>query len=77
MPEIPFQTGCAPIGLQTIHEAKFRPEEINFAPRRNGHETQGCNHSRAINNGVDSMTRILGFIYREYCRSCFLSFKYL
>jgi hypothetical protein len=30
----------------------------------------------AINNGVDSMTTILSLIYREYCRSCLLNYRY-
>jgi len=39
------------------------------------HEGRSADH--AINNGVGAMTFILRFIYREYCRSCFLHIRYL
>jgi hypothetical protein len=40
-------------------------------------QQNGCSLCRAINNGVGAMTFILRFIYREYCRSCFLHIRYL
>jgi hypothetical protein len=40
-------------------------------------QQNGCSLCPAINNGVGSMTFILRFIYREYCRSCFLHIRYL
>ena len=52
-------------------------DDINFGLRRNRPATQGLHRGHAINNGVDSMTFILHFIYREYCRSCFLHIRYL
>jgi hypothetical protein len=58
-------------------ETNFRVGEINFIPRRNARETQGCNVWHVINNGVGSMTIILHLIYREYCRACLQHFKYL
>jgi len=45
------------------------------------HETrlkhEGGKLTPVINNGVDSMTTILQLIYREYCRSCLMHFRYL
>jgi hypothetical protein len=42
-----------------------------------GPQHKGRSLGHAINNGVDAMTFILRFIYREYCRSCFLHIRYL
>jgi hypothetical protein len=39
------------------------------------HEGRSLGH--AINDGVGAVTFILRFIYREYCRSCFLHIRYL
>jgi len=58
-------------------ETIFRPDDIDFGLRRNRPATQGLHSGHAVNNGVDSMTFILRFIYREYCRSCFLHIRYL
>jgi len=58
------------------HEARFRLNDIDFAcdeiPVKHKAATFG-----AINNGVDSMTIILRFIYREYCRTCLMHCRYL
>jgi hypothetical protein len=61
---------------ETRTETNFPRSEIEFIGGRNGPETQGCNPSRVINNGVGSMSIILRLIYREYCRACLGHLKY-
>jgi len=61
---------------ETRTETNFPLPEIEFIGGRNGPETQGCNPSRVINNGVGSMSIILRLIYREYCRACLGHLKY-
>ena len=55
----------------------FPARRHRFPYRRNRPATQGLHRGHAINNGVGAMTFILRFIYREYCRSCFLHIRYL
>jgi len=68
------------LGLGIAGDVRLRSQisaqRHQFRLGRNAGETQSL-QGWGINNGVDSMTIILRFIYREYCRTCLMHCRYL
>jgi hypothetical protein len=65
--------------IQTARTLSVKPDfgsTTSVLPR----DEMGVKHSErtfcAINNGVDSMSFIMRFIYREYCRACLMHYRH-